>query len=115
MTLHTQRPGYRFTLQCWQAREVNGHGRKKGGRCGKDKKIPTAACILRLQTSRENVQKCVCLGGEMRIKRQAVSACIQNPGNGSPQPSAISNPVAMCWGRCLWQYDILGPLLERQR
>lgn len=30
-------------------------------------------------------------------------------------PSAISNPVATCWGRYLWQYDILGPLLERQR
>lgn len=30
-------------------------------------------------------------------------------------PSAISNPVATCWGRYLWQYDILGLLLERQR
>lgn len=36
MTLHTQRPGYRFTLQCWQAREANGQGRKEGGMCERD-------------------------------------------------------------------------------
>jgi len=63
MTLHTQRPGYRFTPQCWQAREANGQGTKEGRRCERDEKT-SAACLLHLQISRENVQKCVWLGGK---------------------------------------------------
>lgn len=117
MTLQTQKPGYRFTPQCWQAREANGQGRKKWGRCERDEKNPNPQLhAFSISISPGKICRNMCgWGGNENRASSCISLHPKNAGKGSPCPSAISDPVAMCWGRCLWQYDILGPSLERQR